>query len=114
MPDLCPHEISQLGGIDEINDDHELPWGHLKKNSNKYKKQLLKDEVGMAVPKNTHTRNVGMTYHTHYTSLRLLFSIINNNYYRTLLIQYVKCRYVFDIDPWVYGIDFPILYVTHI
>ena len=22
---LCPHEISQLGGIDEIGDNHELP-----------------------------------------------------------------------------------------
>ena len=28
MPGLCPHEISQLGGIDEINDNHELPRGH--------------------------------------------------------------------------------------
>ena len=27
MPGLCPHEISQLGGIDEINDNHELPRG---------------------------------------------------------------------------------------
>ena len=25
MPSLCPHKISQLGGIDEINDKHELP-----------------------------------------------------------------------------------------
>ena len=25
MPGLRPHEISQLGGIDEINDNHELP-----------------------------------------------------------------------------------------
>ena len=48
----------------------------------------LKDEVGMAVPKNTQTRFVGITYHTHYTSLRLLFLIINH----TLLIQYVKYR----------------------
>ena len=24
MPNLCPHKISQLGGIDEINDNHEL------------------------------------------------------------------------------------------
>ena len=38
MPGLCLHEISQLGGIDEINDNHELPRGHSKKNSNKYKK----------------------------------------------------------------------------
>ena len=28
MSSLCPHEISQLGGIDDINDNHELPWGH--------------------------------------------------------------------------------------
>ena len=25
MPGLCPHEISRLGGIDEISDNHELP-----------------------------------------------------------------------------------------
>ena len=25
MPGLCPHEISQLGGIYEIIDNHELP-----------------------------------------------------------------------------------------
>ena len=53
----------------------------------------------MAVPKNTQTRFVGITYHTLYTSLRLLFLIINIIY--TLLIQYVKYCY-----PWVYGIDF--------
>ena len=34
----------------------------------------LKDKVGMAVPKNTQTRFIGITYHIHYTSLRLLFS----------------------------------------
>ena len=31
------------------------------------------DEVGMAVSKNTQTRFVGITYHIHYASLRLLF-----------------------------------------
>ena len=70
-PNLCPHEISQLGGIDEINDNHELPRGPTKKkkNINNYRKQLkLKDKVGMAVPK-----FVGITYPTHYTSLCLLF-----------------------------------------
>ena len=36
----------------------------------------LKDEVGMAVPKSTQTRFVELTYHIHYTSLRLLFSSI--------------------------------------
>ena len=46
MPSLCPHEISQLGGIDEnINDNHELPGpeGTKKENSNKYKKQWNKN-----------------------------------------------------------------------
>ena len=28
MPDICPHQISPLGGIDEINDNYELPRGH--------------------------------------------------------------------------------------
>ena len=39
----------------------------IKKNGNKYKKQLkLKDEVGMTVLKSTQTRFVGITYHIHY------------------------------------------------
>ena len=33
----------------------------------------LKDEVGMAVPKNTQIRFVGITYHIQYISLPLLF-----------------------------------------
>ena len=37
----------------------------------KYKKQL-KGEVGMTVLKSTQTRFVGIMYHIHYTSLRLL------------------------------------------
>ena len=39
----------------------------------------LKDEVGMTVPKNTQTRFVGITYHIHYTSLRLLFSYTSDS-----------------------------------
>ena len=37
----------------------------------------------MAVPKNTQTRFVGITYHIHYTSLRLLFSSTSDS---------IKCR----------------------
>ena len=50
--------------------NYQALWAQ-KKNSNKYKEQLnkLKDEVGMAVSKNTQTRFVGITYHIHYTSL---------------------------------------------
>ena len=51
-----------------------------KKNSNKYKEQLnkMKDEVGMAVPKNTQTRFVQITYVSHPLYFpSLLFSIIN-------------------------------------
>ena len=47
MPSLYLHEISQLGGIDGINDNHELHVSRgtkKKKNSNKYKKQLNKIE----------------------------------------------------------------------
>ena len=52
---------------------------------NKYKNNWikLKDEVGMAVPKSTQTRFVGITYHIHYTSLRLLFSSTSDS---------IKCR----------------------
>ena len=35
------------------------------------------DEKEAAVPKSTQTRFVGITYHIHYTSLCLLFSVIN-------------------------------------
>ena len=38
----------------------------------------------------------------------------SNQKNKNFSVQYVKCRYVFDIDPWVYGIDFPILHVPHI
>ena len=55
--------------------------------------------------KNTQTRFVGITYHTHYTSLRLLFLITIISY----TSDSVKYRY-----PWVYGIDFPFLHVPHI
>ena len=33
----------------------------------------------MAVPKNTQTRFVGITYHIHYTSLHLLFSYTSDS-----------------------------------
>ena len=49
----------------------------------------------MAVPKNAQTRLVGTTYHIHYTSLRLLFSIILSRTSDSV------CK-IFDIDPWAY------------
>ena len=61
----------------KINDNHELPdpEGTKKRTETSIKNNWikLKVEVGMAVPKNTQTRFVGITYHIHYTSLRLLF-----------------------------------------
>ena len=59
-----------------INDNHELPGPEgTKKRTVTSIKTKLKDEVGMARPKNTQTRfvTVGITHHIHYTSLRLLF-----------------------------------------
>ena len=70
----------------------------------KHKKTKLKDEVGMAVPKNTQTRFVGITYHIHYTSLRLLFSIINKIYTPDSVC---KVSLYFDTDPCI---DFPFLH----
>ena len=40
----------------------------------------------MAVPKNTQTRFVGITYHTHYTSLRLLFEYIAVHTHNIIII----------------------------
>ena len=59
----------------KISDNHKLPGPEgTKKRTVISIKNKLKDEVGMAVPKNTQTRFVGITYHIHYnTSLRLLF-----------------------------------------
>ena len=62
----------------KIDDNHELPGpkGTKKRTvtSTKSNEIKLKDELGMAVPKNTQTRFVGKTYHIiHCTSLRLLF-----------------------------------------
>ena len=52
---FCSHEISQLGGIDEIIDNYELPGpeGTKKRTVTSTKNNWikLKDEVGMAVPK---------------------------------------------------------------
>ena len=69
---------------------------HIKKKKNNW---IKLDEVGMAVSKNTWI-SVGKTYHTHYTSLCLLFSIVN---------IYFKYCY----DPLVYVIHFPFLHVPH-
>ena len=84
----------------------------------KYKKQLnkIEDEGGMAVPKSTQTKFnfVGTTYHIHYTSLRLLFSIIS-----CTSDSACKASLHFDIDsmhvghPWVVSIDCLFLHVPH-
>ena len=69
---------------------------------NKYKKQLnkIEDEVGVAVPKSTQIRFnfVGITYHIHYTSLRLLFSIIS-----CTSDSVCKALLYFDIDSMHVG-----------
>jgi hypothetical protein len=49
--------------------DRLFPEGNKRRNSNKYKKQLLKDEVGMADPKK-YSNNICRDKHIHYTSLR--------------------------------------------
>ena len=73
----------------KINDNHELPGpeGTKKRTVTSIKNNWIKlqVEVGMAVPKNTQTRFVGITYHIHYTSLRLLFSSTSDS---------IKCRYI--------------------
>jgi hypothetical protein len=53
-------------GIPERHELPILPRVQQKKNSNKYKKQLnkIEDEVGMAGPKNTQTRFVGLIMST--------------------------------------------------
>ena len=59
-----------------------------------------------AVPKNTQTRFVGIRYHIHYTSLRLLFLIINIIHVCTsdsvwILIQHSCMCPIYNVYAWL-------------
>ena len=69
---------------------------------------LLKDEVGMAMPKSTQTRFLGIRdNHNHYTSLRLLF-------YRLIDVDLSKACYTWSIlDLHVGEITLLVIYDPH-
>ena len=66
------------------------------------KTMKLKDKVGMAVPKNTQTRFIGITYHMH--PLYIPTFVFLDNYHHTLLTQYIKYRY--NILILIYGYNY--------